>query len=30
MSTPFVITRTFNAPRAVVWKAYTEQEHMAH
>jgi uncharacterized protein YndB with AHSA1/START domain len=29
MSTPFVITRTFNAPRDVVWKAYTQQEHMA-
>lgn len=30
MSTPFVITRTFAAPRALVWQAYTQQEHMAH
>jgi len=30
MSTPFVITRTFNAPRAKLWQLYTQQEHMAH
>lgn len=27
---PFVISRTFNAPRALVWKAWTETEHLAH
>lgn len=25
-----VITRTFNAPRALVWKAWTEPEHLVH
>ena len=25
---PFVISRTFNAPRDLVWKAWTEREHM--
>jgi uncharacterized protein YndB with AHSA1/START domain len=25
---PFVITRTLNAPRDVVWKAWTESRHM--
>ncbi|HEY8964144.1 MAG TPA: SRPBCC domain-containing protein [Alphaproteobacteria bacterium] len=25
-----VITRTFNAPRDLVWKVWTEQEHLAH
>jgi uncharacterized protein YndB with AHSA1/START domain len=27
-SKPFVISRTFNAPRDLVWKAWTESEHM--
>ena len=26
----FKITRTFNAPRDLVWQVYTQQEHMAH
>jgi uncharacterized protein YndB with AHSA1/START domain len=26
----FVITREFNAPKDLVWKAYTEAEHLAH
>jgi uncharacterized protein YndB with AHSA1/START domain len=26
---PFVISRTFNAPRELVWKAWTEPKHMA-
>jgi uncharacterized protein YndB with AHSA1/START domain len=26
---PFVISRTFNAPRDLVWKAWTEQERLA-
>ena len=26
----FVITRTFNAPRSLVFKAFTEAEHLAH
>ncbi len=26
----FVITRVFNAPRELVWKAWTESERMAH
>jgi uncharacterized protein YndB with AHSA1/START domain len=30
MNTPFVITRTLRAPRALVWQLYTQQEHMAH
>jgi uncharacterized protein YndB with AHSA1/START domain len=25
---PFIISRTFNAPRNLVWKAWTELEHM--
>jgi uncharacterized protein YndB with AHSA1/START domain len=25
-----VITRTFDAPRALVWKAWTEPEHLVH
>jgi uncharacterized protein YndB with AHSA1/START domain len=25
---PFIISRTFNAPRDLVWKAWTEREHM--
>lgn len=25
---PFVITRVFNAPRELVWKAWTEREHL--
>jgi uncharacterized protein YndB with AHSA1/START domain len=25
---PFVISRTFDAPRALVWKAWTETEHL--
>lgn len=25
---PVVITRVFNAPRALVWKAFTEKDHM--
>jgi uncharacterized protein YndB with AHSA1/START domain len=28
MERPFVISRTFNAPRDLVWKAWTEREHM--
>ena len=27
---PFVISRTFNAPRNLVWKAWTETEHLSH
>jgi uncharacterized protein YndB with AHSA1/START domain len=27
-SREFVLTRTFNAPRALVWKAWTEREHL--
>jgi uncharacterized protein YndB with AHSA1/START domain len=27
---PFVISRTFNAPRELVWKAYTDVEHLKH
>jgi len=27
---PFVITRVFNAPRDLVWKAWTEAEHLQH
>lgn len=26
---PFVISRTFNAPRSLVWKAWTEEHRMA-
>ena len=26
---PFIITRTFDAPRALVWKAWTERERLA-
>jgi uncharacterized protein YndB with AHSA1/START domain len=26
----FVITRTFDAPRDLVWKAFTDPEHMKH
>lgn len=26
----FVIERVFNAPRALVWKAFTEKEHLKH
>jgi uncharacterized protein YndB with AHSA1/START domain len=26
----FVITRTFDAPRDLVWAAYTQSEHLAH
>jgi uncharacterized protein YndB with AHSA1/START domain len=26
----FVITRVFEAPRALVWKAFTDPEHMQH
>lgn len=26
----FVITRVFDAPRALVWKVFTESEHLAH
>jgi uncharacterized protein YndB with AHSA1/START domain len=25
---PFIISRTFNAPRDLVWKAWTERDHM--
>jgi uncharacterized protein YndB with AHSA1/START domain len=25
---PFIITRTFDAPRELVWQAWTEREHM--
>ena len=28
--TPFVITRVVNAPRDLVWKAWTEAEHLQH
>ena len=27
---PFTITRTFDAPRGLVWKAHTECEHLKH
>ena len=27
---PFVITRVFRAPRALVWDAWTQREHLAH
>src|ERR1041385_7882039 len=27
---PFVISRTFDAPRDLVWKAHTECEHLKH
>lgn len=27
---PFVITRVFNAPRHLVWKAWTEEQHLKH
>ncbi len=27
---PFVITRAFNAPRDLVWKAWTEAKHLQH
>ncbi len=27
---PFVISRVFNAPRELVWKAFTDPEHMKH
>jgi uncharacterized protein YndB with AHSA1/START domain len=27
---PFVITRVFNAPRGLVWKAFTQCEHLKH
>ena len=27
---PFVISRVFNAPRDVVWKAWTEEQHLKH
>jgi uncharacterized protein YndB with AHSA1/START domain len=26
----FVITRTFDAPRDLVWRAFTEAEHLKH
>jgi uncharacterized protein YndB with AHSA1/START domain len=29
-STDFVITRVFDAPRDMVWKAFTDPEHMKH
>lgn len=29
MSDAFVLTRTFNAPRALVWKAFTDREALA-
>jgi uncharacterized protein YndB with AHSA1/START domain len=29
MSDEFVLTRTFNAPRALVWKAFTDREALA-
>lgn len=28
MNETFVITRTFDAPRSLVWKAFTEREHL--
>lgn len=28
LAKPFVMTREFNAPRELVWKAWTEREHM--
>jgi uncharacterized protein YndB with AHSA1/START domain len=30
VTTPFVITRTFNAPRKLVWDAFTEAERLKH
>ena len=27
---PFVLTRTFDAPRALVWDAFTKAEHLKH
>jgi uncharacterized protein YndB with AHSA1/START domain len=27
---PFVITRTFDAPRALVWEMFTKAEHLKH
>ena len=31
MTTPeFTITRTFNAPRELVWKAWTDKFELAH
>lgn len=29
-ATDFVVTRSFDAPRALVWKVYTEIEHLKH
>jgi uncharacterized protein YndB with AHSA1/START domain len=29
-STPFVLTRTFDAPRALVWETFTKAEHLKH
>src|ERR1044072_817821 len=28
--TPFTISRTFDAPQALVWKVHTEAEHLMH
>lgn len=30
LSKPFVISRTFDAPRERVWRAWTEREHLLH
>jgi uncharacterized protein YndB with AHSA1/START domain len=29
-SKPFVLTRTFDAPRALVWEVFTKAEHLKH
>ena len=29
-SKPFILTRTFDAPRALVWDMFTKSEHLKH
>ena len=29
LNRPFILTRTFNAPRDLVWKAWTDEAHLA-